>query len=85
MSDESFSPTNGVGVDSQQELVRLREIVKHLETERDEYKTALYRLLRARFKEEDVVLPEDTDCMTFDQFLPELEELVNRSQPGSAR
>jgi hypothetical protein len=85
MPDETVPQTNGVPADTQLELARLRETVKRLEGERDEYKTALSNLLRARIKEQDVVLPNEQDCLTFDQFVPELEELVKKAQPGLTR
>lgn len=85
MHDESLSQTNGVPADTLQEVERLRETIKRLEAERDEYKAALYGVLRAQIKEEDVVVPDEKDCQTFDQFVPELEELVNKSEPGTSR
>jgi hypothetical protein len=58
----------------------LRETVRRLEEERDWYRKALERelavRLRAEFEPEDVVIPDPADCLTFDQFEHELEEIV---------
>jgi hypothetical protein len=85
MHDEPSPQTNGVPADSQQEVDRLRETVKRLEAERNQFKAALYGVLRAQLKEEDVVLPDEKDCLTFDQFVHELDDLVKKSQPERSR
>jgi hypothetical protein len=85
MPEKSSAPANGVPADVQDEMARLRETVRQVEAERDEYKTALYSLLRARVNEQEVVLPDEKDCLTFDQFVPELEEMVDKAQPGLSR
>jgi hypothetical protein len=80
MHDEVTTQPNGVQIDSQLECQRLRDTVARLEAERDEYKAALYRVLHAQVKMEDIVLPDEGDCQTFDRFLPELEELAGLKQ-----
>ena len=83
MHDESQAQSNGIPIDSSQENHRLRETVKRLEAERDEYKAALYSVLRARTKVEEIDIPDENDCQTFDQFLPELEQLLSETESGT--
>ncbi len=85
MNDEPSRQTNGVPADTQPEVERLRETIERLEAERNEYKKALYGVLRAQIKEEDVVLPDEKDCLTFDQFVHELDQMVAKSQAGRSR
>jgi hypothetical protein len=82
MHDQPFPQSHDASGNVQTEVEFLRETIKHLETERDEYRAALVKLLRAQIKEEDVVLPDPQDCLTFDQFVHELEEMVHRSELG---
>jgi hypothetical protein len=77
MNDEPCAQANRVPSLAQTEEDRLRETIKRLEAERDEYKAALYGVLRAQIKVEDIVLPDERDCQEFDQFVNELEALVN--------
>jgi hypothetical protein len=85
MHDEPCPQSNGVPADTRTEEERLRETIKRLEAERDEYKAALYAALRAQIKNEHIVLPDQKDCLTFDQFVHELEALVNQSARGTPR
>ncbi len=74
---ESASPPNGSADDPRREVEELRQAVKRLEAEKEEYRKSLYAVLRAQFTEKDVVIPEEKDCRTFDEFVHELEEIVN--------
>jgi hypothetical protein len=85
MLDEQQAQANGAAADSQQENQRLRETIKGLEMERDDYKAALLRVLRAQIMEQDLVLPDENDCQTFDQFLPELEKLISQAKSGTPK
>ena len=85
MHSEIGPQTNGVPSDTQQEIIRLHESIIRLEAERDEYKAALYGLLRSQIKDEEVLIPDEKDCQTLDQFIPELEELVNKAPAGTSR
>jgi hypothetical protein len=69
--------TNGTPVELQQEVERLREALRRAEQERDDFRGMLYGLLKKQFTEREVVIPDESDCLTFDQFVHELEEVVN--------
>jgi hypothetical protein len=77
--------TNGAPAELRQEVERLRAALRLAERERDDYRGMLYGLLKRQFTERDVVLPDEADCRTFDQFVHELEEAVNRGASGAAK
>jgi hypothetical protein len=92
MSSESGQPAgpatrqaNGAPADLGQEVERLRDALHRAEQERDDYRGMLYGLLKKQFTAKDVVIPDEGDCRTFDQFVHELEEVVNRGTSGAAR
>jgi hypothetical protein len=93
MNSESTQPaapgatteTNGAPADSRQEVEQLREALRRTERERDDYRDMLYGLLKRQFTAKDVVIPDESDCLTFDQFVHELEEVVHRDASGGAK
>jgi hypothetical protein len=92
MNSESTQPagppatpeTNGAPADLRQEVERLRQALRHAEQERDDYRGMLYGLLKEQFTQKDIVIPDESDCRSFDQFVHELEEVVNRGASGAA-
>ncbi len=82
-SSEQTSDTNRA--DSRAEVEQLRETVRRLEKERDEYKAALSGILRSQVKPEDIVVPDEKECLTLDQFIEELEEIVAKGGAGGAK
>ncbi len=73
----SAPPPNGTADDSRREVEELRQAVKRLEAEKEEYRSSLYAVLRSQFTEKDVVIPDEKDCRSLDEFLGELEQIVN--------
>ncbi len=93
MSSDSARPagprttpeTNGAPADLRQEIEHLREALRRAEQERDDYRGMLYAVLKKQFTEKDVIIPDETDCLTFDQFVDELEGVVNRGTSGAGK
>jgi hypothetical protein len=86
MSDEQ-TPTgtpppshqmNGPLNDLHAECERLRQTIKELTRERDQYQKALCVALAAQIKLEDIVIPDEKDCLPLGAFIHELEAIVNR-------
>ncbi len=68
--------TNGP-TDLAGECEHLRETIRRLEAERDEYRNALYEIARSLFTREEMArIPDEKDCLTLDQFIHELETAV---------
>ena len=68
---------NGTPADFRQEAERLRETVKRLESELNEYRAMLYSVLRARMKPEEIVIPDERTCVPLSAFIHELREIVD--------
>jgi hypothetical protein len=83
-SSPATPDTNGAPADLLQEVERLRQALRRAEQERDDYRGTLYGLLKEQFRAKDVVIPDESDCRTFDQFVHELEEVVNPGASGTA-
>jgi hypothetical protein len=78
------SDPNGDSVELRDEIKRLHETLRIVERERDEYRGMLYGLLKRQFTEKDVVVPEQSDLQTFDEFVQVLEQAIHRDPSGAA-
>lgn len=68
---------NGESPSDEDECERLRQTVKRLEEERDQYRDVLLALAMEQFTEAELTaIPDEKDCTTLDQFITELEQLV---------
>jgi hypothetical protein len=70
---------NGTTGDLQKEVEQLRAEKVLLESERDEYRKALYALLRSQLRPEDVVIPALTDCVPLRDVVRELDDLIGQN------